>query len=165
MARFVIDSVQAVSEWTGSEWAFSLIPPALLLFFMYLSKNNPALLAVWITGLLAIIFASTLSTKRTVVSWSTRQIKTYTIWGRILETVHFDQLDAILISREQHDVDDDGPSYSLTLGRKAGTCLGLSSDKSITLIQHQAELLVAHLRQQEIDIAIKQNFDSVCKRS
>jgi hypothetical protein len=164
MARFEINSKQAVSEWTRSEWMVSLIPPTLLLFFIYLSKDNLALLAVWTAALFAVAFASTLSTMRTIFSWDTCQIKTYTVWGRILEIIHFDQLDSILISRNTQDVDDDVPIYSLALGRRANTSIGLTSNKSMALIQHQAGLLAVHLRLQKIDIEIKQDFDSVSKR-
>lgn len=164
MARFEINSEQAVAEWTRSEWMVSLIPPNLLLFFIYLSKDNLALLALWTVALLAVVFASTLSTMRTIFSWDTCQIKTYTVWGRVLEIIHFDQLDSILISRDTRDVDDDGPIYSLALGRRASTSIDLTSNKSMALIQHQAELLAVHLRLQKIDIEIKQDFDSVSKR-
>jgi hypothetical protein len=163
MARFEINSELAVSEWTSFEWTISLIPPTLLLFFIYLSQNNFALLAVWISALMAVIFASTLSAVRTTVSWNARQIKTHTIWGRMLETIHFDQLDSILISRDTQDIDDVSPTYRLALGRAASTSIGLTSDKSITLIQHQAELFAAHLRQQQTEVEIKQDFDSFSK--
>jgi hypothetical protein len=165
MARFEIGSEQAVSDWTRSEWVTSLIPPTLLLFFIYLSKDNLALLTVWIAVLLTVVFASTLSNKRTIFNWNARQVKTYTVWGRMSETIHFDQLDHILISCHKHEFDDKEPTYSLTLSCKASFSMILASDKSMTLIQDKAELLATHLRQQEIDIEIKQDFDSASKRS
>jgi hypothetical protein len=112
MARFEIDSEQAVSDWTRSECVSSLIPPTLLLFFIYLSKDNLALLAVWIAVLLTVAFASTLSNKRTIFTWNARQVKTYTVWGKMSGTIHFDELDHILISRHKHDDDDKEPIYT-----------------------------------------------------
>jgi hypothetical protein len=157
MSKLVIHSEQAVSEWSKSEWILLSLGSALLLIAAFLSRENTAALVVWIAIFLTTVFATTLMTFRVVINWRAHHIITFSIWGKILETIDFQELQSISITQAHHDGDI---SYHLAFIQKTGSSIGLNSYKSKNPAQHDAELLTALLRLRKVNLEIKFNKSS-----
>jgi hypothetical protein len=154
MFKFGAYSKRTVSEWRKSTSPFLLIAAAALLIAAYYSRGNMAALLVWILFILTLIFATTFSTYRIAIHWDAHQLCTYSIWGKILETIGFHELQTILITQTRYE---DDIAYNLTIERKTASPIDLYSYESKIQAQHDAELLTELLRLRTVDIAIKYN--------
>jgi hypothetical protein len=152
MPKFGVHSERTVSEWRKSTSPFLLIAAASLLIAAYYSRDNIAALLVWVAFILTLIFATTLSTYRIAIHWDASHICKYSIWGKILETINFHELQTILITQTRYE---DDIAYNLTIERKTGSPIALYSYESKIQAQHDAELLAALLRLRAVDIVIK----------